>query len=130
MKGDLEVALIGSAGARQGFRAEVQEVEIFEEARGVLLSVKDISVTGCLVCAKEHTFKLGEVFLADLHVHKQPYIVKIKARVVRVLPGGGFGCCFEDMDRRQEAKLDKFILEVQKQQIAMNKDSADEERDT
>ena len=45
----------------------------------------------------------------------------LKAKVMRVLDRGIIGCNFLTMERRQEIKLDKLVLEVQKRLIELRK---------
>ena len=57
----------------------------------------------------------------DLLLNKRLFLGDLKGKVMRVLDKGIIGCNFEPMDRRQEIKLDKLVLEVQKRLIELRK---------
>lgn len=80
--------------------------------------IKDISATGFAFTASPSPVAEGENFSIDLLVNKRVYISEIPCVVVRVLDNGLVGCDFIELDRRQEARLDKLVLEIQKRMIA------------
>ncbi len=87
---------------------------------GVSTPVKDISATGFAVQGSagmkensEHTVRLllnDKLFLGD-----------IRCTVIRVVKNGIVGLNFEELDRKQQQRLDKLVLEVQKRLIALRK---------
>lgn len=121
--GDFSVSFPGMDNSqRRAFRATVPGLEIFIKQKGGAYAVKDISAMGLAVGGKSlQDFTEGEVYEFDLLLNKKLYIAKMHAKVMRVLDNGIVGCNFEQLDRRQEARLDKLILEVQKRMIAMKK---------
>ncbi|ABB38337.1 type IV pilus assembly PilZ [Oleidesulfovibrio alaskensis G20] len=121
MNEEFDIVFTGTGGQRRAFRTRIRGLEAFLEERGTFLPVRDISATGCSVDGDEQGFGIGDDFRIDLFVNKKLFIAGLLLRVVRLLPDGGLGCSFEELDRRQEARLDKLILEVQKRQIAMKR---------
>ncbi|MFV0421776.1 PilZ domain-containing protein [Oleidesulfovibrio sp.] len=127
MSGELDLVFTGSGGQRQAFRTRIKGLEAFLEGRGLFLPVRDISGNGCSVDAEGQDFVVGDDFQVDLYVNKKLFLAGLAATVVRRLPDGALGCSFDRLDRRQEARLDKLILEVQKRQIATKKASVCDE---
>jgi hypothetical protein len=81
--------------------------------------VKDVSATGVSVQAPSGALSPGDVFQMDLVAKDKVVVTDLTARVRRLGESGAAGCEFEGLDRHQEERLDKFVLEVQKRLISM-----------
>ena len=67
-------------------------------------------------------------FSFDLLLNKRLFLGDLKGKVMRVITEKGIiGCNFDGMERRQEIKLDKLVLEVQKRLIELRKAKRDAE---
>jgi hypothetical protein len=83
--------------------------------------VRDISATGFAFTAPARDFSMGMLLSLDLLLSKRLLLGDLKAKVVHVREEGAVGCSFQEMQRRQEIKLDKLVLEVQKRLIELRK---------
>jgi c-di-GMP-binding flagellar brake protein YcgR len=70
--------------------------------------------------------KEGSIFVADLMGREKIIIAGVEHEVVRMTEDL-LGCQFVNLSPRQEAKLDKLVLEVQKRMISMRKKSEEKE---
>ncbi len=118
---DFSFSLDHEEGKRQAFRTHVPGLTCRVTDREEEYPVKDISATGLAFLDEGKSFAEGEAFRLDLLIHHRVYIGDIKARVIRVLENGVTGAGFTELDRRQEVKLDKLVLEVQKRLITLRK---------
>lgn len=124
MSSELSFSIAGDeqGAQRRAFRAKIPGLTVFIPALGETLEVMDVSAMGLAFQAKDMTtFKAGEQVEFDLLINKKVFIPKLHAKVMRVLENSLIGCNFESMERRQEVKLDKLVLEVQKRMIALRK---------
>jgi c-di-GMP-binding flagellar brake protein YcgR len=108
-------------GKRQAFRARVPGLLCIVQGRDVEFPVKDISATGMALVDEGNNLSDDEVVYLDLLINHRAYMQEVKAKVIRVIGNGIVGVNFIELDRRQEAKLDKLVLEVQKRLINMRK---------
>lgn len=112
----------GEQSQRRAFRAKIPGLGVHVPSTGETYEVMDVSAMGLAFKGSETaSFTEGSVFEFDLLINKKVFIPKLNAKVMRLLPNGLVGCNFENMDRRQEVKLDKLVLEVQKRMIALRK---------
>lgn len=117
---DLDFNMPESHEARRAYRAQVSTVSAAIAGRG-RFQVRDISALGLALQSTCDVFANGEHFELDLFVEDSLYISGLVAHIVRCNAGGLVACAFESLDRRQEALLDKLVLEVQKRLIAERK---------
>ena len=106
---------------RAAFRAAIPGLEMRERQSGRSYAVKDISATGLGVSDPEKSLNQGVRYEVDLLINRKPYIEGVAVKVVRQTQSGTAEVVFDVLDRRQEASLDKLILEVQKRLIALRK---------
>jgi len=120
---EFEIQMDNDDKLRQAFRTRVPglDVRVITQAGPQDFSVSDISALGFAFADKPRNYSLGMIFSFDLLLNKRLFLGDLKGKVMRVLPEGIIGCNFEAMERRQEIKLDKLVLEVQKRLIELRK---------
>lgn len=108
---------------RQAFRTRVPGLAVrINTEKGVLdCPVSDISATGFAFVDSPRGYSNGQEIVVDILLAKKLFLGDIKAKVMRVLDKGIIGCNFMGMERRQEIRLDKLVLEVQKRLIELRK---------
>jgi len=109
------------AQQRQAFRTRIPGLEARLEGWSATFPIKDLSATGLALVDVDARLRQGDEFGLDLLLQGKPLIVGLKAKAMRLLGKGLIGCSFVDVAPRNEAKLDKLILEVQKRIIALKK---------
>lgn len=109
---------IDSDTQRRAFRAQVPGLEVWVKELQHSFSIKDISATGFALLAPVFSLSEKSSFSMDLLLNKKLYVADVPCTVIRKLENGIVGCDFGVLDRRQEARLDKLVLEVQKRMIA------------
>ncbi|WP_144302885.1 PilZ domain-containing protein [Oceanidesulfovibrio indonesiensis] len=102
---------------RRAFRVNIHGMRVRIPARDVAYPARDLSAVGMCIMASEGTFEWGEVFEIEIIMEDSVYISNLFAKVQRILPDGLVGVSFEELDPRNEAKLDKLVLETQKRMI-------------
>ena len=112
---------------RRAFRTRVPGLELRMVETGVLYPVRDISAAGMAIEAHEADFATGQEFRADLLLSGRLFLGDLVLCVMRVFNDAVYGCSFVNMDARQEARLDKLVLEVQKRLILLKKSAQREE---
>ncbi|WP_018125304.1 PilZ domain-containing protein [Desulfovibrio oxyclinae] len=105
---------------RRAFRTRVPGLTVEFLEQGKTLPVKDISATGFAV-EGDSTMREGTSHPVKLLLNGKLFLSDIKANVIRVAENGIAGLNFEQLDRRQQQRLDKLVLEVQKRLIALKK---------
>ena len=113
---------------RSAYRAHVPGLYAFIHEKERQYEVHDLSATGLAFFDGPEGFSVGKLLTIDLSMNGKVFVQGIPAVVVRVQDNGLTACLLEELDRWQEEKLDKLILEVQKLLIARRnarKDSAD-----
>lgn len=120
---DFDIKMDGDDKLRQAYRTRVPglDVRIITKSGPQDFPVSDISATGFAFTDNPRNYSSGMVFSFDLLLSKRLFLGDLKGKVMRVLDKGIIGCNFESMDRRQEIKLDKLVLEVQKRLIELRK---------
>ncbi len=111
---------------RKAFRTRVPGLFIRITDNGREYQVKDLSASGFAILEENRLFKEGQSFQFDLLLAKKLFLTQITGKVMRVLDNGIVGCNFAGLDRRQEMKLDKLVLEVQKRLIELRKAKKEE----
>lgn len=109
---------------RQAYRTRVPglDVRIVTKAGEQDYPVLDISASGFAFADSPRGWSSGQEFQFQLLLAKRLFLDEVKGRVMRVIGEKGIiGCVFHDLDRRQEIKLDKLVLEVQKRLIELRK---------
>jgi hypothetical protein len=69
----------------------------------------------------------GDVLEVDFVLGDKLLLAKAGVQVVRTTSDGLIGCMFSDLTLKQEAKLDKLVLEVQKRMISLRKKEQQED---
>lgn len=116
-------------GGRSTFRARVPGLDARVVELSAAFPVTDVSAGGFAVESDGKPFSLGMKITIDLLIKQQAYITGLAAVVRRIIPDRlTVGCSFEPMDRRQEARLDKLVLEVQKRMIDLRKARKEKEK--
>lgn len=120
---DFDIKIDEDDKLRQAFRTRVPGLDIrINTKNGPLdFQVRDISATGFAFADNPRGYSSGLEFPFDLLLGKKLFLGDLRAKVTRVLDNGIIGCNFLPMDRRQEIKLDKLVLEVQKRLIELRK---------
>ncbi|GFM33443.1 PilZ domain-containing protein [Desulfovibrio subterraneus] len=121
-----DFSLDNGESLRRAFRAQVPGLEGWFADRQKRYPVKDISATGFAILDHTQSFKQGDSLKMDLLIKQRLYVGAIPCQVVRVLDNGIVGFDYLPLDLRQEARIDKLVLEVQKRSIA-NKHAGSEE---
>jgi len=121
---EFEIQMDGDDKQRQAYRTRVPglDVRVITQTGPQDFPVSDISATGFAFSANPRNYSSGMTFSFDLLLNKRLFLGDLKGKVMRVLTDKGIiGCNFEAMERRQEIKLDKLVLEVQKRLIELRK---------
>jgi len=120
---DFDIKVDEEDKLRQAYRTRVPGLDIrINTKKGPLdFPVSDISASGFAFEDNPRGYSSGLEFTFDLLLSKKLFLGDLKAKVMRVLDRGIIGCNFMEMDRRQEIKLDKLVLEVQKRLIELRK---------
>lgn len=114
---------------RQAFRTKVPGFNArFEGVQGEF-PVKDLSATGFAISDETQAFAEGKDYVVTLLLKEKTFIAKVDTRAMRVMGNGLVGFNFQNIDRRQQIKLDKLVLEVQKRLIALKKAKRDQQDD-
>ncbi len=123
---DFAFHLTGGEGTRRAFRAHVNGLAVLLRECDCKYSVKDISATGFALIADTVPFQLGQELRADVLVGPHAYLADVACRIVR--QGEGLVAFdFLSLDREQEARLDKLVLEIQKHAISKRQTEAEED---
>lgn len=113
---------------RRAFRTSIPGLTAYLPGRAKSFDVKDLSAAGLgLQANPADKFREGEIFALDLMLNNRLFLGGLQAKVMRLTPALLAGCTFEAMDARQEARLDKLVLEVQKRLIALRKAKQDKD---
>lgn len=109
---------------RQAYRTRVPglDVRIVTKAGEQDFPVLDISASGFAFADSPRNWSNGQDFKFQLLLAKRLFLDEVNGKVMRVISEKGIiGCVFHNLDRRQEIKLDKLVLEVQKRLIELRK---------
>ena len=120
---DFTFELVGESGRRQAHRERVRGLTARIEGREDVFTVHDVSVSGLALVDAERALRHGDAFRLSLAIAGKALICGLPAMVVREcgpdreLAGVAFGT----LSSRQEAWLDKLVLEIQKRRIDLRK---------
>lgn len=124
---DFEFSLPGGEGRRRAFRTRVPGLTVRVSGQGDTYEVKDLSATGlAILMGQDGGFQEGDLLSVDLLLGGRLYVAGLPVRVVVIVDDIVAGCNFEELDRRQEARLDRLVLEVQKRLIVLTKSQQSE----
>jgi len=121
---DFEFKLVGEgSGRRTAHRERVRGLVAATEDDGARYVVHDVSARGLALVDPEVGLGLGRICRVSLAIGAKVLVTGLPAEVVREarperwLAGVAFGA----LNLRQEAWLDKLILEIQKRRIDLRK---------
>ena len=106
---------------RSAFRAGIPGLVMKVEGYSESFDVKDISAKGIAFYAEENVFELETQFEVDLILFGRDILLGLTVRAVRDIGKGLMGCIFIDIDKYQEERLDKLVLEIQKRMIQLRR---------
>jgi len=119
---DFKIDVPDGDNQRGAFRTRIPGLKAKVQESGASFNVKDLSATGAaLLAGVESRLKEGLTVTLDLVIGDKPVLMGIRSKIVRRINKEVLACQFEALDRRQEARLDKLVLEVQKRLIAQRK---------
>lgn len=121
---DFDIKMDGEDKLRQAYRTRVPglDVRVITQSGPKDFPVQDISASGFAFVDNPRAYSSGMIFSFDLLLNKRLFLGDLKGKVMRVITEKSIiGCNFEGMERRQEIKLDKLVLEVQKRLIELRK---------
>jgi len=127
---DFDIKIGDDDTLRRAYRTRVPGLDIrINTKKGPLdFPVSDISASGFAFADNPRGYSSGMEFTFDLMLSKKLFLTELKAKVMRVLTDKGIiGCDFLAMERNQEIKLDKLVLEVQKRLIELRKSKREAE---
>lgn len=107
-----------SNNPRRAYRVEVPGLIVLLEDLGCQCAVKDLSAVGiAFYCSRQQERTQPDTVLGlSLYLDGELFLHNVEARIIR-RDRDLVGCEFQNLDRRQEFELDKFVLEVQKRMI-------------
>lgn len=118
---DFTFKLEGEIGKRSAYRERVRGLVARLEGGGDhVYAVHDVSATGVALVDPEATLVSGTKDLMTLAIGPRTLIAGLPVTVARVT-GGLAGLAFGELSLRQEAWLDKLVLEIQKRRIDLRK---------
>lgn len=106
---------------RKAFRTRVPGLTVLFSGQERGFEVKDLSATGLAVLESNTGIEEGQHLTCDLLINNKLFLGGLNVDVRRVLDNGIIGVNFVDLTRKQQAKLDKLVLEVQKRLIELRK---------
>lgn len=117
-------------GRRQAFRAAPVGVTARVHEALDSFDVNDISAGGICLTMPTVLYAKGDELTVDVLIAGRRFLGGLSAVVVRSVPEE-CACAFQGLTRRQELKLDKLVLELQKRAIALRRQEreAEEARD-
>lgn len=118
---DVMFQLEGEVGKRTAHRERVRGLVARLDGEGATYVVHDVSVSGVALVDPEGRLVLGRVCRLALCIGPRELIAGLPATMVRRADGGLVGLAFGELPLRQEAWLDKLILEIQKRRINLRK---------
>ncbi len=105
---------------RKAFRTKVPGFRV-QVTGGRDYQVRDISASGFAVVDSPRSLSEGTLYETEFFLNKKKFLGGVQARVVRFMSDGLVGFSFENLERRQQMKLDKLVLEIQKRLIELKK---------
>jgi hypothetical protein len=124
---ELEVPTGRDEQLRKAFRTKVPGLTARVSGREGAFDVKDMSATGFAVLEPGAGLKEHQQIECDLLINNKLFLGGVKAEIRRVLDNGIIGINFIELTRKQQGKLDKLVLEVQKRLIELRKQQREQE---
>ncbi len=119
---DFTFTLEGEAGRRAAHRERVRGlVAVWDDDGDRRFVVHDVSATGLSLADTEGVLAPGRTGRVTLAIGPRTLIAGLPVTVVRVSGPGLAGLAFGELSLRQEAWLDKLVLEIQKRRIDLRK---------
>lgn len=118
---DFTFRLEGEVGKRAAHRERVRGLTAFLDARADRpYDVHDVSALGMALADPEGTLAVGVAGGLTLRLGGKTLVAGLPVLVVRAADGLA-GLAFGELSPRQEAWLDKMVLEIQKRRIDLRK---------
>jgi len=116
MDSQLQFTYPGDASKRKSFRASFTGLRVI--ILGESFDVHDLSTSG-LSFTKTEDIQIfqGRRYSAHVTIASRVYIADIPLQIVRIAQNLRVACRFIELTPRQEIRLDKLILEMQKRSI-------------
>lgn len=124
---ELEVSTSGDEQLRKAFRTKVPGLTAHFIAQEKTFEVKDLSATGFAVLELKSGLEERQHIECDLLINNKLFLGGVKAEIRRVLENGIIGINFVELTRKQQGKLDKLVLEVQKRLIELHRQQREQE---
>ena len=118
---DVTFQLEGEVGKRTAHRERVQGLVARLDGDAARYVVHDVSASGLALVDPEGRLALGQSCRLALCIGPRELIAGLPATLARRAEGGLAGLAFGELTLRQEAWLDKLILEIQKRRIDLRK---------
>jgi hypothetical protein len=107
-------------GRRKAFRTVLPGMSVRVRGLTGTFSVHDLSARGICLIAGKGIFTTGDQIVLDIAIAGKRYLTNVFAWVART-GQQDVGCEFSPLNRHQEMKLDKLVLEMQKRLIALRR---------
>jgi hypothetical protein len=118
---DVTFTLEGEAGRRAAHRERVRGLTaLLEDCGDESYVVHDVSASGLALVDPAGTLAVGTAGRLTLRLGQKPLVAGLPVLVVRTV-GELAGLAFGQLSLRQEAWLDKMVLEIQKRRIDLRK---------
>ena len=111
----------GNTERRSAYRTRVPGLAVVVCDKDHRFSVRDLSVTGVAIDVQEADHTVLDGTTVDLMLLETPVLKGVRLESVRLFEKRFLACRFRGLTRRQEANLDKLVLEVQKRIISLRK---------
>ena len=118
---DVTFQLEGEVGKRTAHRERVQGLVARLDGEAAAYVVHDVSASGVALVDPEGRLVPGRTCLLALCIGSRELIAGLPAALARRAEDGLAGLAFGQLSLRQEAWLDKLILEIQKRRIDLRK---------
>lgn len=115
---------------RNTYRVTVTNLKFKENDTGEVFQVLNLSAGGFCIKQwdREPQLAPGDRLTGDLLLNGKVYVGSLIVRVVRI-SNDLLGCEFVELDYRDEIRLDKLVLEIQKKLISRKKKAQAKEED-
>lgn len=119
---DFTFELEGEVGRRATHRERVRGLTaLWEDDGSRQYVVHDVSASGLALVDPEKTLASGRAGHLTLSIGPKALVAGLPVVVVRATPDGLAGLAFGELSLKQEAWLDKLVLEIQKRRINLRK---------
>ena len=112
---------------RLSFRVKPLGVKVKTDKIADTFWVSDLSIGGVCMVVPDGLFLKDEKFIATLLIAEKEYLTNLETIVVRSF-AHECACLFLNISKRQELKLDKLVLAMQKHLIAQQKRGREDQR--